>query len=60
MLFCGLRLQAGFHETGVATLIELAGKNDKEKMKAPSFLMVLTGIGEYPYAGLKMVYSLSR
>ena len=34
---------------GVATLVELAGKIDTEKMKAPSFLMVLTGIGEYPY-----------
>ena len=34
---------------GVATLTELAGKIDTEKMKAPSFLMVLTGIGEYPY-----------
>ena len=34
---------------GVATLTELAGKIDTEKMKAPSFLMVLTGIGAYPY-----------
>ncbi len=34
---------------GVATLVELTGKIDTEKMKAPSFLMVLTGIGEYPY-----------
>ena len=34
---------------GVETLTELAEKIDTEKMNAPSFLMVLTGIGEYPY-----------
>lgn len=34
---------------GAATLLELAGKLDTTKMKKPSFLMVLTGIGEYAY-----------
>ena len=34
---------------GVSTLTELASRIDTEKMKKPSFLMVLTGIGEYPY-----------
>lgn len=34
---------------GAATLLELAGKLDTNKMKKPSFLMVLTGIGEYAY-----------
>ncbi|MBR5082726.1 MAG: ATP-binding protein [Bacteroidales bacterium] len=34
---------------GAATLIELANKIDTNKMKKPSFLMVLTGIGDYAY-----------
>lgn len=34
---------------GAATLKTLADKIDTEKMKAPSFLMVLTGIGKYAY-----------
>ena len=34
---------------GASTLIELANKLDTTKMKKPSFLMVLTGIGEYAY-----------
>ena len=34
---------------GASTLIELAGKIDTTKMKKPSFLMVLTGIGDYAY-----------
>ena len=34
---------------GAKTLKTLAGKIDTEKMKAPSFLMVLTGIGNYAY-----------
>jgi len=34
---------------GAATLIELANKIDTDKMKKPSFLMVLTGIGDYAY-----------
>ncbi|MGN0310133.1 MAG: ATP-binding protein [Bacteroides sp.] len=36
-------------EKGVATLTTLAGKIDTTKMKAPSFLMVLTAVGEYAY-----------
>lgn len=34
---------------GVGTLIKLANKIDTTKMKAPSFLMVLTGVGSYAY-----------
>jgi len=34
---------------GAAALTELAGKIDTTKMKAPSFLMVLTGVGNYAY-----------
>ena len=34
---------------GAATLLELAGKLDTNKMKKHSLLMVLTGIGEYDY-----------
>lgn len=34
---------------GAKTLITLAEKIDTEKMKKPSFLMVLTGVGEYAY-----------
>ena len=34
---------------GASTLIELANKLDTTRMKKPSFLMVLTGIGEYAY-----------
>lgn len=34
---------------GASTLVELANKLDTTKMKKPSFLMVLTGIGEYAY-----------
>ena len=33
----------------VKTLKELKGKIDTSKMKAPSFLMVMTGIGDYAY-----------
>lgn len=36
-------------EKGVATLTTLAGKIDTTRMKAPSFLMVLTAVGEYAY-----------
>lgn len=36
-------------EAGAKTLKTLAGKIDTEKMKEPSFLMVLTGTGEYAY-----------
>lgn len=36
-------------EKGATTLKELEAKIDPEKMKAPSFLMVLTAIGDYCY-----------
>ena len=36
-------------EEGVRSLKNLEAKIDTEKMKAPSFLMVLTGIGDYAY-----------
>ena len=41
---------------GVATLKALAGKIDTDKMKAPSFLMVLTGVGDYAYRREDGVY----
>ena len=34
---------------GASALIKLANKIDTTKMKAPSFLMVLTGVGLYAY-----------
>ena len=36
-------------EDGAKTLKKLASSIDTGKMRAPSFLMVLTGIGDYPY-----------
>lgn len=36
-------------DDGAKTLTELANKIDTTKMKRPSFLMVLTGIGDYAY-----------
>lgn len=36
-------------EAGASTLKHLAGKIDTDKMKAPSFMMVLTAVGEYAY-----------
>lgn len=36
-------------EDGASTLKELAGKIDTTKMKTPSFLMVMTGLGDYAY-----------
>ena len=36
-------------EAGASTLKSLAGKIDTERMRDPSFLMVLTGTGEYAY-----------
>lgn len=36
-------------EEGANTLTALAGKLDTSKMKQPSFLMVLTGVGKYAY-----------
>lgn len=34
---------------GAETLLRLAGKIDTDKMKVPSFMMVLTGTGKYAY-----------
>lgn len=34
---------------GASTLLSLAGKIDTERMKAPSFMMVLTAVGNYAY-----------
>ena len=36
-------------EAGAATLKLLASKIDTQKMKDPSFLMVLTAVGDYAY-----------
>lgn len=36
-------------EKGAKTLKDLASKIDTTKMKAPSFMMVITGIGQYAY-----------
>lgn len=36
-------------EKGAATLCDLASKINTEKMKAPSFMMVLTAIGDFSY-----------
>jgi len=36
-------------EEGAASLLKLAGKIDTEKMKAPSFLMVLVGVAPYAF-----------
>lgn len=41
---------------GVASLNALAGKLDTEKMKVPSFLMVLVGVGDYAYRRQDGVY----
>jgi hypothetical protein len=43
-------------EEGAKTLKSLAEKIDTDKMKAPSFLMVLTGVGEYPLRRRDGVY----
>ena len=39
-------------EAGATTLKKLASKIDTDKMKSPSFMMVLTAIGEYAYRRL--------
>ena len=39
-------------EAGATTLMKLASKIDTEKMKSPSFMVVLTAIGEYAYRRL--------
>lgn len=36
-------------DEGAANLLSLADKIDTDKMKKPSFLMVLTGVGDYAY-----------
>lgn len=36
-------------EAGARSLLALAGKIDATKMRAPAFLMVLVGVGEYAY-----------
>ena len=43
-------------EEGVASLKRLSAKIDTERMKAPSFLMVLTGMGKYAYRREDGVY----
>ena len=43
-------------EKGASTLKELANKIDTDQMWAPSFLMVLTGIGQYAYIRPDGVY----
>ena len=43
-------------EEGVANLKRLSAKIDTERMKAPSFLMVLTGMGKYAYRREDGVY----
>ncbi len=43
-------------EKGAKTLKDLASKIDTTKMKAPSFMMVVTGIGQYAYRRPDGVY----
>lgn len=43
-------------EKGATTLKDLAGKIDTTKMKEPSFMMVITGIGQYAYRREDGVY----
>ena len=43
-------------EKGATNLKELAKRIDTDKMKAPSFLMVLTGVGDYAYRRKDGVY----
>lgn len=43
-------------ETAAATLKKLAGLIDTSKMRAPSFLAVLTGVGEFAYQRADGVY----
>jgi len=44
-----IKLGGDLINDGVKTLTELAGKIDTTKMKKPSFLMVLTAVGNYAY-----------
>lgn len=43
-------------EEGAKSLKAMANKIDTEKMQEPSFLMVLTGIGDYAYRRLDGIY----
>ncbi len=43
-------------EKAASSLKELSGKIDLDKMKSPSFLMVLIGVGEYAYQRKDGVY----
>ncbi len=43
-------------EKGAAALKTLSDKIDTDKMNAPSFMMVLTGVGQYAYRRLDGVY----
>lgn len=43
-------------EAGAKTLKQLADKIDTTKMKSPSFLMILTGLGQYAYRREDGVY----
>lgn len=43
-------------ETGAATLKRLAGLIDTSKMRAPAFLAVLTGVGDFAYQRADGVY----
>ena len=43
-------------ESGAGTLLKLSDKIDTDKMKTPSFLMVLTGVGQYAYRRNDGVY----
>ena len=43
-------------DEGVETLLKLSGKIDTKRMKAPSFMMVLVGVGKYAYRREDGVY----
>ncbi len=43
-------------EKAADSLKELSGKIDSDKMKGPSFLMVLTGVGQYAYRRKDGIY----
>ena len=43
-------------EHGASTLKKLSGLIDTDKMKAPSFLMVLTGVGDFAYRRADGIY----
>jgi predicted AAA+ superfamily ATPase len=46
----------GLIEEGADALKNLAGKIDTSRMREPSFLMVLTGVGQYAYRRVDGVY----